>query len=341
MHPTGRKLSNESSNPSSTRRESKTLPQKVRLCLPALQISINEFSTFVASRGLDDDVVASITAEGGPRLQDILTQLRQLFEIAEECMWPLNIHGNFLLNELPVANVLHEMRSPMQTAGSCSTVTSHQHLDMSQTTQECRKPYQDSPFESRSIDLERDKSLETPPVPSIIRGLPRRQVNFFPYQRDSSLPPLGPIRLSDLPGPDITPLIAAPTNLAPDEKPPPHCPQPLNQFAHCKILIVEDHFMNQIVILKILRKLGLHNNVVAPRSQAAVDMVRESMDIYQPFDFIFIDEQMPFFTGDEATRLIRERGFRGPICAMLVNGTLAQKQKAFDAGVTTIMQKPF
>ena len=76
------------------------LPQQVRTCLQTLHISINEFSTLVASHGLDDDVFASITAEDGPRLQDTLAQLRQLCEIAEECMCPLDIYGNFFYQDI-------------------------------------------------------------------------------------------------------------------------------------------------------------------------------------------------------------------------------------------------
>lgn len=315
------------------------LPQQVRNSLQALHISINEFSTFVASRGLDDDVFTSTTAEGGPRLQDTLAQLQQLCEIAEECMWPLKIYGNFLLNELPVANVLHEMRSPMQTSGSCSTVTVHQPLDMSQTTQECRKSYQDSPVETRSVGLEHDKSFENLPVSSLTRDLLRRGVHPIRFPRDPSLQ-IGPIYLSDI-GEDETPLINMPPKRDPYEERPASCPEPLDQFAHCKILVAGDNWMNQKIMVKFLGKLGIHNNATASNGQATVDAVRESMEIYQPFDFIFMDERMPFFSCREATVLIRKMGFQGPICALLVNVSLTSKEKAFDAGVTTILQKPF
>ncbi|ENI08204.1 hypothetical protein COCC4DRAFT_37949 [Bipolaris maydis ATCC 48331] len=294
------------------------LPQQVRLCLQALHISINEFSTFVASRGLDDDVVASVTAEGDPRLQDTLAQLRQLCEIAEE-----------------LANVLHEMRSPMQTAGSCSTVTSHQPLDMSQTTQECKNSNQDSPFESRSVDFGRDKSLENPPVPSVIQVLPRKLVQPISYPGDASLPAIGPILSNELPG------APPPINHAPCEKPSASCIEPLDQFAHCRILIAEDNMINQKVMLKFLRRLGLNDIVTASDGQAAVNIVQECMDRYQPFDLIFMDDTMPVLSGHDATHLIREMGFRGPICGMMVNLRLANKQKAFDAGITTIIHKPF
>ncbi|EUC42099.1 hypothetical protein COCMIDRAFT_39808 [Bipolaris oryzae ATCC 44560] len=318
------------------------LPQQVRLCLQALHISINEFSTFVASRGLDDDVVAAITEEGGSRLQDTLAQLRQLCELAEECMWPLKIHRIFLLNELPVANVLHEMRSPMQTAGSCNTVTLHEPLDMSQPIQEGRNPYQASPFESRSVDLERDKSFENLPVSILTRDLLRRGVHPIQLPRDPSLPPIGPIYLSDIPAGKPNPdLITAPPNSNTPRSASLNCVEPLDQFAHCKILIAEDNLINQRVMLKILGKLGMHNNVVVPDGQAAVDSVRELMGIYHPFDFIFMDESMPVLSGHEATRQIREMGFQGPICAMMVNTRLANKQRTWDSGATTIIQKPF
>jgi CheY-like chemotaxis protein len=69
-----------------------------------------------------------------------------------------------------------------------------------------------------------------------------------------------------------------------------------------RILIAEDNVVNQKVLLRILRRLGLENVEVVDDGKKAVN--REAAE---PFDAILMDMQMPRMDGLEACKLIQSR----------------------------------
>jgi two-component system sensor histidine kinase/response regulator len=111
-----------------------------------------------------------------------------------------------------------------------------------------------------------------------------------------------------------------------------------------KLLLVEDNRINQMVAMGMLKKIGLSQCVIAVNGQDALEKLNSSDDS-QPFDFIFMDCQMPEMDGYEATTLIRagkagERYQDISIVAMTANAMLGDKEKCLDAGMDDYLVKP-
>ena len=105
-----------------------------------------------------------------------------------------------------------------------------------------------------------------------------------------------------------------------------------------QILIVEDNKVNQMVVEKLLSKLGYHPDT-ANNGLKAVEAVRN-----QFYDLILMDVQMPEMDGLTATKLIREKyndSFcQAQIVAMTANALSDDRQACLDAGMDDYIVKP-
>ncbi|MFQ5514628.1 MAG: response regulator [Myxococcota bacterium] len=122
------------------------------------------------------------------------------------------------------------------------------------------------------------------------------------------------------------------TSQRPQPKPGPH----EGPFA-ARILLVEDHPVNQKVARHILEKLGCTVDV-AENGQIAVDMVATGS-----YDLVFMDWQMPVLDGLEATRAIRKLGeayAELPVVALTANAIEGDRQQTLDAGMNDYVAKP-
>ncbi len=106
-----------------------------------------------------------------------------------------------------------------------------------------------------------------------------------------------------------------------------------------RILMVEDNGTNQKVLLAMLARHGLEADLAATG--------REAVAILQSrrYDLVFMDIQMPFMDGLEATRRIREReavaGFSPvPIIAMTALAMTGDGEKCIRAGMNDYLTKP-
>ena len=105
-----------------------------------------------------------------------------------------------------------------------------------------------------------------------------------------------------------------------------------------KVLLVEDHPINQKLATTLLRKWG-HEVTLAENGQQAVTLFPGA-----DWDIVLMDMQMPVMGGLEATRLIRageDPGRHTPIIAMTANAMEADRQACVDAGMDEHLAKPF
>jgi CheY-like chemotaxis protein len=104
------------------------------------------------------------------------------------------------------------------------------------------------------------------------------------------------------------------------------------------VLLAEDNFVNQRLMLALLEKQG-HRVVVVANGGAAVRAVQQDT-----FDVVLMDVQMPEMNGLEATRAIRgwelQRGGRVPIVAMTAHAMKGAREDCLRAGMDDYLSKP-
>lgn len=106
-----------------------------------------------------------------------------------------------------------------------------------------------------------------------------------------------------------------------------------------RVLIAEDHPMNQMLIRKLMQKFGIgHFEIVENGAQALEAYKKERWDI------ILMDCHMPDLNGYEATVRIREMesatGTQVPIIAMTANAMVGDKEKCLECGMNEYISKP-
>lgn len=104
-----------------------------------------------------------------------------------------------------------------------------------------------------------------------------------------------------------------------------------------RVLVAEDNRVNQLVLMRMLEKLG-HSPLLAVDGNEAVARWQEERP-----DVILMDYRMPGLDGPAATRLIREReaaGSRVPIIAVTANALAEQRDSCLAAGMDDYLSKP-
>ncbi|MCK5153650.1 MAG: response regulator [Spirochaetales bacterium] len=102
-----------------------------------------------------------------------------------------------------------------------------------------------------------------------------------------------------------------------------------------KILVAEDHAVNQMLFKTILENFG-HDVDIANNGLEAVSAVK-----LKSYDVIFMDVQMPEMNGYEATIEIRKLGSKTPIIAVTASAIKGEKEKCISVGMTDFLTKPF
>jgi signal transduction histidine kinase/ActR/RegA family two-component response regulator len=113
--------------------------------------------------------------------------------------------------------------------------------------------------------------------------------------------------------------------------------EPVSGSANPRVLVVEDHPVNQQLTVAMLAKLGIAADL-AINGAEAVDRVRAG-----GYDLILMDLQMPVMDGIEATRRIR--GLDLPVQPLIVALTASayetDRERCLQAGMDDFLGKPF
>ncbi|KAJ9616396.1 Histidine kinase osmosensor [Cladophialophora chaetospira] len=117
-------------------------------------------------------------------------------------------------------------------------------------------------------------------------------------------------------------------------------PQSSKSSGNPHILVAEDNKVNQEVIMRMLKLEKVTEVTLAEDGLQAVDRVRESMSTDENYSLIFMDIQMPNLDGIQATKQIREMGFKGSIVALTAFDHESNRDACWAAGVDDFMGKP-
>jgi two-component system sensor histidine kinase/response regulator len=147
-----------------------------------------------------------------------------------------------------------------------------------------------------------------------------------------------PVKQSDLLDAITDVLTSRPRDAA---VPPEPTAVPTARTTALRILIAEDHPVNQEVARQILQRLG-HQVVVAADGRAALAALEQSGR--GAFDLVLMDLQMPVMGGFEATAAIRdaERGSGAhlPIVALTAHAMKGDRERCLEAGMDGYVTKP-
>jgi len=112
---------------------------------------------------------------------------------------------------------------------------------------------------------------------------------------------------------------------------------PSPAHASLRVLVAEDNRVNQLLIARLLRRLG-HIVTIAENGLKAVEAAQS-----QIFDLVLMDMLMPEMDGPTATRTLRSLGgafLKLPVVALTADAMLEHQEEFLKAGVAQVLTKP-
>jgi CheY-like chemotaxis protein len=104
-----------------------------------------------------------------------------------------------------------------------------------------------------------------------------------------------------------------------------------------RVLVAEDNSINQMVITRMLKRLGVSADLAADGDEA----VRKAEG--NPYDLVLMDVQMPGKDGLEATQMIRSAAGpnrRIPVLALTAHASSEEKRRCLAVGMDDFLTKP-
>ncbi len=130
----------------------------------------------------------------------------------------------------------------------------------------------------------------------------------------------------------LAPLEAAPTTEEP-------LPERRELTFHGRVLFAEDAPGIQTLIALLLKDMNLEVDI-AEDGREACEMAEKSKGAENTYDLILMDIQMPEMNGYDATRWLRQHGWRGPIVALTADAMVGDREKCLAAGCDDYLSKP-
>jgi CheY-like chemotaxis protein len=113
-----------------------------------------------------------------------------------------------------------------------------------------------------------------------------------------------------------------------------------NVLGNFRVLVAEDNHINQMLVDRALRRLGVRSIEIVGNGACAVERCNQAA-----FDLILMDQEMPVMNGMDATRLIRTRCCNSNALTKIIfvtaHATNGYEAKTLDAGADGFLPKPY
>jgi len=108
-----------------------------------------------------------------------------------------------------------------------------------------------------------------------------------------------------------------------------------NKVKNIKIIIAEDDYYNQILIVELLNSLGYYNTTIVSNGKLCIEEIKKTH-----YDICLMDIKMPIMNGIDATKIIKTMNNPPIIIAVSASVLEVDKNTCYYAGIDGYISKP-